>query len=186
MAGVHFQRLERLFAQYRSKVEGCLELHFFGSSQRAAGEIFRKGLTKSRRQSGAVLFRVIATGHLGSLAVGGKKQPKVVRHEHFFRVHLRRLERPFAGDQPKAEGRPEPYFFGSSQRATWGGLAVGVERQPKVVRHEHFFRVHLRRLAGILAGDRPKAEGRPELLFFELSQQATWGASRSVGRSSRR
>mgnify|MGYP000957993496 CR=1 FL=1 len=62
MAGVHLRRLERLFAQYRSKVEGCLELHFFRSSQRAAGEIFRKGLTKSRRQSGAALFRVIAAG----------------------------------------------------------------------------------------------------------------------------
>ena len=60
--GVNLRRLKRLFAQYRSKVEGCLKLYFFGSSQRAAGEIFRKGSTKSRRQSGAVLFRIIATG----------------------------------------------------------------------------------------------------------------------------
>lgn len=50
--------------------------YFFGLSQRAAGEIFRKGLTKSRRQSGAVLFRVIAAGRLGILAVGGKRQPE--------------------------------------------------------------------------------------------------------------
>ena len=63
--GVNLRRLERLFAQYRSKAGGCPELHFFRPSQRAAGEIFRKGLTKSRRQSGAVLFRVIATGRLG-------------------------------------------------------------------------------------------------------------------------
>ena len=46
--------------------------------------------------------------------------------------------------------------------------------------------VHFRRLERLFAGDRPKAEGCPELLFFELSQQATWGASRSVWKGSRR
>ena len=76
MAGLHFRTLERLFAQYRSKAEGYLELHFFGVSQRATGEIFRKGLTQSRRLSGAALFRVIAAAHLGSLAVGVERQPE--------------------------------------------------------------------------------------------------------------
>ena len=60
--GVHFRRLAGLFAGYRPKAEGCLELHFFGSSHWAAGEIFRKGLTKSRRQSEAALFQVVALG----------------------------------------------------------------------------------------------------------------------------
>ena len=62
MAGAHFRRLARLFAQYRSKAEGCLELLFFGTSQRATGAVFCRELTKSRRQSGAALFRVIAAG----------------------------------------------------------------------------------------------------------------------------
>ena len=96
MVGVYFRRLERLFAQYRSKVEGCLELYFFGLSQQAAGEIFRKGLTKSRRQSGAALFQAIAAGRLGSLAVGGKRQPEVVWPERLFGVHFRTLARLFA------------------------------------------------------------------------------------------
>ncbi|ETK11540.1 hypothetical protein T235_14855 [Tannerella sp. oral taxon BU063 isolate Cell 8/11] len=34
--GTHFRRLERLFAQYRFKAGGCLELHFFELSQRVA------------------------------------------------------------------------------------------------------------------------------------------------------
>ena len=115
--GVHFRRLVGLFAGYRPKAEGCLELHFFGSSQRAAGEIFRKGLTQSRRQPGAVLFRVIAAGRLGSLAVGVERQLKAAWHEHLFRVHLRALEMFFAEYRPKAEGCLELYFFGLSQRA---------------------------------------------------------------------
>ena len=98
MVGVHLRTLVRLFAQYRSKVEGCLELHFFGLSQRAAGEIFRKGLTKSRRQSGAVLFRVIAAGRLGSLAVGVERQPEVDGRKHFSGLYLRALAELFAGD----------------------------------------------------------------------------------------
>ena len=85
-----------------------------------AGETFCRELTKSRKLSGAALFRAIAAGRLGSPAAGGKKQPKVVRHEHFFGVNLRTLARLFAGDRPKAEGCPEPYFFELSQQATWG------------------------------------------------------------------
>ena len=131
MAGVHFRRLERLFAQYRSKVEGCLELHFFGSSQRAAGEIFRKELTKSRRLSGAILFRVIAAGR-------------------------------------------------------WRDFSKRIDQKPKAVWREYFFGVHFRTLARLFAGYRPKAEGSLELLFFRSSHWAAWGASRSVGKGSRR
>ena len=76
MTGLHFRTLEVHFAEYRPKAEGYLKLLFFESSQRVAGEIFRKGLTKSRRQSGVALFRVIAAGYLGSLAVGVKRQPE--------------------------------------------------------------------------------------------------------------
>ena len=75
---------------------GCLAGTSFRGTFPDAGETFCRELTKSRRLSGATLFRVIATGHLGSFAVGVERQPKVVRHEHFFRVNLRRLERLFA------------------------------------------------------------------------------------------
>ena len=104
MAGVHFRRLAELFAQYRSKAEGCLELLFFGSSQRVAGETFCEVSTKSWKLSGAVLFRVIATGHLGSLAIGVERQPEVVWPERLFGVHFQRLEWLFAEDLPKAGG----------------------------------------------------------------------------------
>ena len=62
--GAYLRRLVGLFAGHRPKAEGYLKLHFFGSSQRVAGEIFRKGLTQSRRLSGATFFRVVAAGHL--------------------------------------------------------------------------------------------------------------------------
>ena len=47
--GVNLRRLERLFAQYRSKAEGSLESHFFGSSQRAAWGASRSVSKGSRR-----------------------------------------------------------------------------------------------------------------------------------------
>ena len=53
---------------------------------------------KSRRQSRAVLFRVIAAGRLGSLAVGVERQLKAAWHEHLFGVHLRTLAGLFVGD----------------------------------------------------------------------------------------
>ena len=55
---------------------GCLAGTSFRGTFPDAGETFCRELTKSRKLSGAVLFRVIATGHLGSLAVGGKRQPE--------------------------------------------------------------------------------------------------------------
>ena len=178
MAGVHFRRLERLFAQYRSKVEGCLELHFFGSSQRAAGEIFRKELTKSRRLSGAILFRVIAAGHLGSLAVGGERQPEVVWPERLFRAQFRRLVGLFAGYRPKAEGSLELYFLGLSQQAAgeifrkgltksrklsggnifsgyiskgWSGFSQRIFPKLEAAWPERLFRAQFRRLVGLFA-----------------------------------
>ena len=61
--GVYLRRLAGLFAEDQPKVEGCLELHFFEPSQRATGEIFQKGLTKSRRLSGVNVF----SGHRSGL-----------------------------------------------------------------------------------------------------------------------
>jgi len=105
MVGVYFRRLERLFAQYRSKVEGCLELYFFGLSQQAAGEIFRKGLTKSRRQPGLNVFSEHnSEGWRGFLEWINPKS-KAVWRERFFGVHFQRLERLFGVDQPKVESR---------------------------------------------------------------------------------
>ena len=67
---------------------------FFGSSQRAAGEIFRKGLTKSRRLSGAVLFRVIATGLWRDFSKRIDQKPKAVRSYSFSGHRSRSLREP--------------------------------------------------------------------------------------------
>ena len=77
---------------------GCLAGTSFRGTFPDAGETFCRGLTKSRKLSGAVLFRVIAAGHLGSLAVGGKRQPEVVWPGRLFGVHFRTLARLFAED----------------------------------------------------------------------------------------
>ena len=158
MAGVHLRRLERLFAQYRSKAEGCLKLHFFGLSQRAAWGASRSVGKGSRRLSGRNVLSGYISGRWRDFSQGIDPKLEAVWRECFFGVNLRRLERLFAGYRPKAEGSLELYFFG----------------------------VHFQRLEWLFAGYRPKAEGRLELYFFELSQQATWGASRSVGKGSRR
>ena len=75
---------------------GCLTGTSFRGTFPDAGETFCRELTKSRRQSGAALFQAIAAGRLGSLAVGGKRQPEVVWPERLFGVHFRTLARLFA------------------------------------------------------------------------------------------
>ena len=55
---------------------GCLAGTSFQNTIPKAGGTFRRVSTQSRKLSGAVLFRVIAAGRLGSLAVGGKRQPE--------------------------------------------------------------------------------------------------------------
>ena len=77
---------------------------FSGHRNGPLGEIFRKGLTKSRRLSGAALFQVVALDRLGSLAIGVERQPEVVWPERLFGVHFQRLEWLFAEDLPKAGG----------------------------------------------------------------------------------
>ena len=58
------------------KLEAAWPERLFRAQFRRAGGTFRRVSTQSRRLSGAVLFRVIAAGRLGSLAVGGKRQPE--------------------------------------------------------------------------------------------------------------
>ena len=84
--------------RWEKAVGGCLAGTSFRGTFPDAGETFCRELTKSRRLSGAVLFRVIAAGRLGSLAVGGERQPEVVWPERLFEVHFRALAELFAGD----------------------------------------------------------------------------------------
>ena len=137
---------------------GCLAGTSFRDTFPKAGVAFRRGSPQSWRQSGAVLFRVIAAGRLGSLTIGGKRQPEVVWPERLFGVHFRTLARLFAGYRPKAEGCLTGIFFrgtfpkagetfwrGSTQSrklsgaalfrviaaGRLGSLAVGGKRQPE-------------------------------------------------------
>ena len=201
MAGVHLRRLERLFAQYRSKVEGSLELLFFRSSQRVAGEIFRKGLTKSRRLSGAVLFRVIATGRWRDLSKRIDQKPKTVWSCTFSGHRSGSLERLFAKYRPKAGSCLELYFFGLSQRATWGasrsvwkgsrrlsgrnvfsgyiskgwsGFSQRISPKLEAAWPERLFRAQFRRLVGLFAGYRPKAESCLAGIFFRVITTGRW------------
>ncbi|ETK08354.1 hypothetical protein T231_13345 [Tannerella sp. oral taxon BU063 isolate Cell 6/7/9] len=68
----------------------------------------------------------------------------------------------------------------------WQGFSQGINQKPEAIWSQRFFGTHLRRLVGLFAGHRPKAEGSLELYFFGLSQRVAWGASRSVGKGSRR
>ena len=158
LSGVYLRRLTGLFAEYRPKAEGSLISTFFRSISPNAGEAFHGGLTQSRRLSGAALFRVIAAGYWRDFPKRIDQKPKDVWSQRFFGAYLRRLERLFAGDRPKAEGGLELLFFGA----------------------------HLRRLVRLFAGHRPKAEGCLELYFFESSQRATGVVFRRGSTQSRR
>ena len=68
----------------------------------------------------------------------------------------------------------------------WWDFSQGIDPKPKAVWPERLFRAQFRRLVGLFAGYRPKAGGSLELYFFGLSQRVAWGASRSVGKGSRR
>ena len=116
--GVHLRALAGLFAEYRPKAEGYLVSTFFWGTSPGSGGAFCRVSTKSRRLPGVALFRAIAAGRSGSLAVGGKRQPEADGRKHFSGVYLRRLERLFAQYRSKAGGCPELHFFGASQQAT--------------------------------------------------------------------
>ena len=158
----------------------------FQSTIPKAGGIFRRVSTQSRKLSGAVLFRVIAAGRLGSLAIGVERQPEADERKHFSGVNLRRLTGLFAQYRSKAEGCPELHFFGLSQRATWGasrsvgkgsrrlsdrnvfsgyiskgwsGFSQRISPKLEAAWPERLFRAQFRRLVGLFAGYRPKAEG---------------------------
>ena len=96
---------------------GCLAGTSFRGTFPKAGGAFRRGLTKSRRQSGAALFRVIAAGRWRDFSKRIDQKPKAVWSQRFFGAHFRRLERLFAEYRPKAEGYLKLLFFESSQRA---------------------------------------------------------------------
>ena len=186
MAEVHLRRLERLFAQYRSKVGGCPELLFFGSSQRAAWGASRSVWKGSRRLSGRNVFSGYISGRWRDFLQGIDQKPKAVWREYFFGVHFQRLEWLFAQYRSKVEGCLELLFFGSSQRATWGAsrsvgkgswrlsgrdvfsgyisgrwrdFLQGIDQKPKAVWREYFFGVHFQRLEWLFAEDLPKAGG---------------------------
>ena len=76
--------------------------------------------------------------------------------------------------------------FSEHNSEGWRDFSQGIDPKPKAAWPERLFRAQFRRLEWLFGEDRPKAEGCPELYFFGLSQRATWGASRSVGKGSRR
>ncbi len=131
MAGVHLRRLERLFAQYRSKAEGCLKLHFFGLSQRAAWGASRSVGKGSRRLSGRNVLSGYISGRWRDFSQGIDPKLEAVWRECFFGVNLRRLERLFAGYRPKAEGSLELYFFRLSQQVAWGDFSKRIDPKSK-------------------------------------------------------
>ena len=68
----------------------------------------------------------------------------------------------------------------------WSGFSQRISPKLEAAWPERLFRAQFRRLVGLFARYRPKAEGCLKLHFFGLSQRVAWGASRSVGKGSRR
>ena len=186
---------------------------YFGVHLRRLERLFSGASTKSRRLSGAALFRVIATGRWRDLSKRIDQKPKTVWSCTFSGHRSGSLERLFAKYRPKAGSCLELYFFGLSQRATWGasrsvwkgsrrlsgrnvfsgyiskgwsGFSQRISPKLEAAWPERLFRAQFRRLVELFAGYRPKAEGCLELHFFRSSQRAAWGASRSVGKGSRK
>ena len=138
MAGVHLRRLERLFAQYRSKVEGCLELHFFGSSQRAAWGASRSVGKGCRRLSGRNVFSGYISGRWRDFLQGIDQKPKAV------------WSCTFSGYISKG----------------WSGFSQRISPKLEAAWPERLFRAQFRRLVGLFAGYRPKAGGCLAGIFF--------------------
>ena len=151
MVGVHLRRLERLFAQYRSKAEGSLKLHFFESSQRAAGEIFRKGLTKSRRPSGLNVF----SGHISEgwrgFSQGIDPKPKAVWSCTFSGYRSGSLGGALRSVWKGSRRQSGMNIFSRYISKRWRGFLQGIDQKPKAVWREYFFGVHFRTLARLFA-----------------------------------
>ena len=80
--------LEWLFAGYRPKAEGCLELYFFGLSQRVAWGASRSVWKGSRRLSGLNVFSGYISGRWRDFLQRIDQKPKAVWREYFFGVHF--------------------------------------------------------------------------------------------------
>ena len=88
--GVHLRALAGLFAEYRPKAEGCLELHFFELSQRVAREALQSVGKGSRKRTGVNIFPgYISEGWKGFLLSIDPK-PEAVR-SYTFSGHRSRL-----------------------------------------------------------------------------------------------
>ena len=143
-------------------------------------------MTKSRRQSGAVLFRVIAAGRWRDFSKRIDQKPKAVWREYFFRAQFRRLVGLFAGYRPKAEGCLAGIFFrgtfpkagvafrrGSPQSRRqpglnvfsehnserWRGFLLSIDPKPEAVRSYSFSGHRSGPLEWFSAVVRLKAEG---------------------------
>ena len=76
--GVNLRRLERFFAQYRSKVEGCLAGIFFRGTFPKAGVAFRRGSPQSWRQPGLNVFSEHNSEGWWDFSQGIDQKPKAV------------------------------------------------------------------------------------------------------------
>ena len=144
---------------------------------------------------------------------GFTPKPKAIWSCTFSSLRSGSLGKPRGRYEEAAKGCLELYFFESSQRPTWGasrsvwkgsrkrtGMNIfseyisegwrsflqGFDQKPKAVRSCTFSSLRSGSLGKPRGRYEEAAKGCLELYFFGLSQQATWGTSRSVGKSSRR
>ena len=186
MAGVYLRRLEGLFAQYRSKAEGRLELYFFGLSQRATWGASRSVGKGSRRLSGRNVFSGYISGRWRDFLQGIDQKPKAVWSCTFSGHRSGPLREPrdrwekaaggclagtsFRGTFPdagetfcreltKSRKLSGGNIFSGYISKGWSGFSQRISPKLEAAWHERLFRAQFRRLAGLFAGYRPKAEG---------------------------
>ena len=185
MAGVHLRRLEKLLEGDQPKVESCLELHFFGSSQRTAWGASRSVGKGSRRLSGLNVFSRYISGRWRDFLQGIDPKPEAVRSYSFSGHRSGPLREPhdrwekaaggclagtsFRGTFPKAgvafrRGSPQSWrrpglnVFSERNSEGWRYLLLSIDPKPKAV-WSYTFSGHRRGSLGEPRGRCGKAAG---------------------------
>ena len=181
---------------------GCLAGTSFRGTFPDAGETFCRELTKSRKLSGATLFRVIATGRWRDFSKRIDQKPKAVWSCTFsgyrngplgeprdrcgkvaggclagtsFRGTFPDAGETFCRELTKSRKLSGGNIFSGYISKGWSGFSQRISPKLEAAWPERLFRAQFRRLVGFFAGYRPKAESCLELYFFGPSHWVAWG-----------
>ena len=139
-----------------------------------------------RRLSGRNVFSGYISGRWRDFLQRIDQKPKAVWSCTFSSHRSGPLERFFRKGLTKSRKLSGGNIFSGYISKGWSGFSQRISPKLEAAWPERLFRAQFRRLVGLFAGYRPKAEGCLELYFFGVLQRVAGEASWLVGKGSRK